>query len=566
MADMAHGEPPLTPHGQAGQARQIRISRGATVMATDGPLGTAHQIIMDQRTGELQALVIATGDTRQLELPASHIVRSDGSTVYLDVSLADLRLHPDLAKIYDPNQYVPVRENPFLPPSEAAGAAAFTERPVVTNIERDAVGVVVPEPSTRKEDMIASMTTPEPEHYIPETPPPSVEAPLVAEPHAEPTVVDTRVVEEQQGGDETAMEPAPRGVVNPRTGSVAGAMAAESAPIFEAPAPVIPAHNGDGEKHGETPTRPITPEEREAVLSAQESVAADEPALAPEPAPEPVQDVVDDPANAAVPPAVDDDTIPDEPGGAEVAIPIVTSFVADADEMATSPADATDENMTSAGTDETSSVSDTGDMDGSVGLEIATPGPGTEADVPAMEEEEAEVVEGSLPPVNPVNPGTTSDTIYDNQNTVSQVLNESERARTGSTMNRRGWGRQGLTSSASQMYGSRMTWIPAAALGALIVGIGVWSTIRAIRRGRRKAVKAAKNARMSMRESVRGAGRSAADMAQTVRTNAQQLVASPQLMASDAISNFSDIPARYRWFRRGMRVGSQMERVRGKLS
>ena len=148
---------------------------------------------------------------------------------------------------------------------------------------------------------------------------------------------------------------------------------------------------------------------------------------------------------------------------------------------------------------------------------------------------------------------------------VSSALNESERARTGSTMNRR-WGRQGLTSSASQMYGSRMTWIPAAALGALIVGIGVWSTIRAIRRGRRKAVKAARNARVSVRESVRGAGRSAADMAQTVRTNAQQLVASPQLMASDAISNFSDIPARYRWFRRGMRVGSRVERMRGKLS
>ena len=66
MADMAHEDPLLTPHGHAGQARQIRISRGATVMATDGPLGAAHQIIMDQRTGELQALVIATGDTRQI--------------------------------------------------------------------------------------------------------------------------------------------------------------------------------------------------------------------------------------------------------------------------------------------------------------------------------------------------------------------------------------------------------------------------------------------------------------------------------------------------------------------
>jgi FlaA1/EpsC-like NDP-sugar epimerase len=127
-----------------------------------------------------------------------------------------------------------------------------------------------------------------------------------------------------------------------------------------------------------------------------------------------------------------------------------------------------------------------------------------------------------------------------------------------------------MTSSSSEMYGSRMTWIPAVALGALIVGLATWSTLRAIRRGRRKAAKAARNARMSVRESVIGAGRSAADMAQAMRSNAkanvQQMVASPQLMASDAISNFADIPARYRWFRRGMRVGSRVERLRGKMS
>jgi len=544
MADMAHEDPMLTPHGHAGQTRQIRISRGAAVMATDGKLGAVHQIIMDQHTGELQALVIATGDTRQLEVPASHIARSDGNTVYLDVSQADLRLNPELAKVYDPNQYVPVRENPFLPPSEAGREAGFTERPVVTNIERDAVGVVVPEPSNRKEDMTASVTTPEPEHYVPETPPPSVEAPLIAEPHAEPTVVDTHVVEEQPGSDETEMEPAQHGTVNPRTGSVAGAIAAEGAPIADAHEP-----------HGETPTRPITSEEREAVLSARETVIADEPATPPEPAPELIQELVDDPANAAVPPvAADNNTFPGEPGGAEVAIPIVTS-------TSLAPEDEADEMVASPPGREALDPTD-----GSVGLENATQEPETEADIPAVEEEEAEVVEGSLPPVNPVNPGTTSDTIYDNQNTVSRVLNESERARTGSTMNRRGWGREGLTSSSSQMYGSRMTWVPAVALGALIVGLATWSTIRAIRRGRRKAVKAARNARLNVRESMLGAGRSAADMAQTMRANAQQLVASPQLMASDAISNFSDIPARYRWFRRGMRVGSRVERFRGKLS
>ena len=554
---MANEEPTLTPHGQSGHTREIRISRGATVMGTDGPFGNVHQIIMDQRSGELQALVIATGDTRQLELPASHVVRSDGATVYLDIGQADLSAHPELAKIYNPDQYIPVRENPFLPSSEAGREAQFKERPVVTNIERDAVGVVVPEPSTRKEDMIASMTTPEPEHYIPETPPPSVETPPPAQPNSEPTVVDTHVVAEASRGDEPEMEPSPHGAVNLRTGSVAGSIAAENAPIDEAPAPVIPAHEPEnttnGDARGEKPTRPISAAEREAVISAQAPVTADESAMSPGSASESVYEAVFDPANAAVPAAPDDDTIPDtnpdEPGGAEVAIPLVTSAAVESAELAAPPDDTDDLDRS----------------DGSVGLENATRGPGIEMDVPAVEEEEDEVVEGSLPPVNPVNPGATSDTIHSSQNMVSRALNESQQARTGSTMNRR-WGRPGMTSSSSEMYGSRMTWIPAVALGALIVGLATWSTLRAIRRGRRKAAKAARNARMSVRESVLGAGRSAADMAQTMRANAQQMVASPQLMASDAISNFADIPARYRWFRRGMRVGSRVERLRGRMS
>ena len=555
---MASEEPSLTTHGNTGQTRQIRISRGATVMATDGSLGAVHQIIMDQHTGELQALVVATGDVRQLEVPASHVVRSDGDTVYLDVSLAELRLHPEMARVYNPDQYIPVRENPILPPSEAGDEARFTERPVVTNIERDAVGVVVPEPSTRKDDMVASMTTPEPEHYIPETPPPAVEAPMPAQPNAEPTVADTHVVTNE--GGETEMEPAPHGAVNPRTGSIAGAIAAESAPTDAISAPVTAANQaGDtddaGDADNETPI--VTPAERDAVEAAPEPVAMSvEPDS--EPAYEPDVPPADDPANAAVPPLEEElaASAPDAPPEG----PPVTMFVVEGDEVLAPPVDKADRDA----------------IDGSVGLENATRDAGTESDVPAEEEEEAEVVEGSLPPVNPANPGATSDTLHSGQNTVSRVLNESRQSRTGNgpaAMNRRGWGRQGLTSSSSEMYGSRMTWIPAVALGVLIVGLATWSTIRAIRRGRRKAVKAARNARMNVRESMLGAGRSAADMAQTMRanaqqvmTNAQQMVSGPQSMANDAIGNFNDIPARYRWFRRGMRVGSRMERLRGRLS
>ena len=224
---MATEEPLSTTNGQT---TQIRISRGATVMATDGALGTVHQIIMDQRTGELQALVIATGGTEYLELPATHVLRATGSDVYLDVSLADLRQHPELAKPYNPNQYVPVRENPFLPPSEATRGAQFSERPVVTNIERDAVGVVVPKPSTPAEDIVTSMTTPEAERYVTEPRPEPAAPPASSGQAGEPTVADTHIPEGDNALADEPTVPLTNHLVNERTGSAAPALDAEAAP------------------------------------------------------------------------------------------------------------------------------------------------------------------------------------------------------------------------------------------------------------------------------------------------------------------------------------------------
>jgi hypothetical protein len=61
---------------------------------------------------------------------------------------------------------------------------------------------------------------------------------------------------------------------------------------------------------------------------------------------------------------------------------------------------------------------------------------------------------------------------------------------------------------------------------------------------------------------VRGAGKSAVDLAQTMRASAQEIAANPRDTANDAFSNLSEFPVRYRWFRRGMRVGAQAERLR----
>ena len=212
------------------------------------------------------------------------------------------------------------------------------------------------------------------------------------------------------------------------------------------------------------------------------------------------------------------------------------------------------------------------------GLESATEIPASEdsedtVDDPTEEEEEGMFMEGSAPQSNPVNPGVMSNTIQHDEDTISEVLDESQQAYTRSTppdATQRAWAPQGLASSpAANRNANRFAWLPAVALGAVIVGVGAWSTVRTIRRGRRKAAQAALNARISaeslrasVRDSVRGAGKSAVDLAQTMRASAQEIAANPRDTATDTFSNLSEFPARYRWFRRGMRVGAQAERLR----
>ena len=415
---MATDEP--LPVGR-GHPTEIRISRGATAMGTDGALGVVQQIIMDQRTGELQALVLATDGPRRLELPASHVLHATGDAVYVDVGKADLLQHPELAPPYDPARYIPVSPVSAHPASEAPAA----EHPVVTNVERDAIGVVVPQPS---------------------------------------------------------------------------------GPF---PPPPIPA------QETETPAT-----ESEAEESLEESLTSGSL-------------------------AEDKDTAP------VVAVPVTTL-----DEIGESGA---------AGDEDRSTVASVGEQEPS-GLDIAASSPEierTESVESAVEdEEEATIMERSNPAVNPANPGATSGGIHEDETRIADMLDESEHGYTHPAppeIGQRSWQRQGLAESGDDGR-SQLSWVPAVALGALIVGIGAWMTMRTIRRGRRKAAKAARKARANLRDSMRDAGKSAVNFAQTMRASAQEMAANPRDTANDAFSNFADIPARYRWFRRGMRVGAQVGR------
>ncbi|HEY7342431.1 MAG TPA: hypothetical protein VH591_16270 [Ktedonobacterales bacterium] len=205
----------------------------------------------------------------------------------------------------------------------------------------------------------------------------------------------------------------------------------------------------------------------------------------------------------------------------------------------------------------------------SSGLESATHL--TRVDIPTREEQEATAMEGSVSPTSSAQSGVTSETIHD-ENQIAEVLDESQHAYTRSAthpaspeMSQRQPTASPITRTPPPTEGGRLSWLPGVALAALIVGLAAWTVSRSIRRGRKRAVKAAKAARANVRSSVSDARKSAATLAQTMRASAKEVAARQRDTATDTFSNLSaDVQARYRWFRRGMRVGAQTARFQKK--
>ena len=207
-------------------------------------------------------------------------------------------------------------------------------------------------------------------------------------------------------------------------------------------------------------------------------------------------------------------------------------------------------------------------VDVSSGLESATKQGRVNSSVQA--EQEATTMEGSVSPTNPAQPGVTSETIHD-ENQIAEVLDESQHAYTRAATHPTSLEmsqRQPTTAPGARTppptEGGRLSWLPGVALAALIVGLAAWTVSRSIRRQRKRAAKAAKAARASVRSSVSDARKSAVTLAQTMRASAKEVTANPRNTATDAFSNLSDVQARYRWFRRGIRVGAQTARFQKK--
>lgn len=137
---------------------QFRIQRGAAVLGTDGTLGTVEQIVVDNETGQLRALVVQGNERAGMfELAASHVRRALENQVEVDIGRADLVLRPHLVQPYDATRYGPHTGGQSLAPSAAGEAAQASEQPIVTGVEANAAELVTLDPDlapTGEEDTI----------------------------------------------------------------------------------------------------------------------------------------------------------------------------------------------------------------------------------------------------------------------------------------------------------------------------------------------------------------------------------------------------------------------------
>lgn len=135
-----------TPGPDESRVMPLRIERGAVAEATDGPVGTIEQIVVDRTSGQMSTLVIrSSDDNTEFELPVRYIAFADstGNHVRLNLSRHDLADNPEIARPYDPDQYTPLYQGEAVPQTVAGRVAAESDRPVVTDVEENAAGLVI---------------------------------------------------------------------------------------------------------------------------------------------------------------------------------------------------------------------------------------------------------------------------------------------------------------------------------------------------------------------------------------------------------------------------------------
>ncbi|MGZ6392436.1 MAG: PRC-barrel domain-containing protein, partial [Ktedonobacterales bacterium] len=120
------------------------IERSDTAKGADGAtIGSVVQLVMDRETGQPSAIVVHSDESNsEFELPWRHIVDTGSNQVQLDVRGKDIA---SVARPYNPEQYVPVDTGQAMPPTQADQIAQDEGRPVVTDVQPDAVELVEPQ-------------------------------------------------------------------------------------------------------------------------------------------------------------------------------------------------------------------------------------------------------------------------------------------------------------------------------------------------------------------------------------------------------------------------------------
>ena len=135
-----------TSHTGETHLASLRIERGAEALGVDNArLGTVEQVVVDRETGEMRALVVRAADGVEREVSVAQVERATGMQVYLRFGQRDFTGRSDLARSYDPAQYVPVDTGEIVSETQASRVARNTAHPVVTEVEPDAVELVAPQ-------------------------------------------------------------------------------------------------------------------------------------------------------------------------------------------------------------------------------------------------------------------------------------------------------------------------------------------------------------------------------------------------------------------------------------
>ena len=122
-------------------AEALQLGRGARIYATDGPAATLRQVVADDATGEIVALVVtANGADHSVLMPLEPVHRSAGGALFLGMTRAQFARSAALAPRYVPGAFEAVAPKRLL---AAAGAAGDPVRRIAS-ASADEVTLVTP--------------------------------------------------------------------------------------------------------------------------------------------------------------------------------------------------------------------------------------------------------------------------------------------------------------------------------------------------------------------------------------------------------------------------------------